>query len=254
MINIGILSEEKIITLKSNADIVINKIKENTSNEWLKDFFQDASPFQKSKLNVEISDLLLNSEVEEGDKYDLENAIRLHKCLQITDSQASDERLWISLCFGHFYNYMKRRWDCTIYNLNTHYFFPHGSKRSLYYNGVSKLYWFAKMTYDDRLSDPYELTKFCASNMTIISHMIYRGYANNKTIRLGIIKGFKKYIDNGGIFEGKMVDETLKYVSFVGGAYILDLFTEEEVSLKVYNKLLSYSRVKKEDKNFVLDN
>ena len=33
MTNLGILSEEKIITLKSNSGIVIEKIKENIDNE-----------------------------------------------------------------------------------------------------------------------------------------------------------------------------------------------------------------------------
>ena len=252
MTNIGILSEEKIITLKSNSKSVIEKIKEHENNEWLKDFFADANPFQKSKINMPSFDLILNTSLEEDDKYDLENAVLLHENLKLTDSQASDDRLWISLCFGQFYDYMKKRWDTTEYNLKTHYFFPHGSKRSLYYNGISKLFWFAKMTYDETLEDPYQLTKFCSKNMTILSHMIYRGYANSKTIRLGVIKGFKEYLDEGGVFVGKMVDNTLKYVSFVGGAYILDLFTEEELCAKIKAKLYEYAKEETENNKFIL--
>ena len=61
MTNIGILSEEKIITLKSNSNIVIEKIKQNADNEWLKDFFADANPFQKSKINIPSFNLIFNN-------------------------------------------------------------------------------------------------------------------------------------------------------------------------------------------------
>ena len=150
MTNIGILSEEKIITLKSNSNIVIEKIKQNADNEWLKDFFADANPFQKSKINVEQFNLILNANGDEINKHDLENAILLHKKLQITDSQASDERLWISLCFGEFYPYMRNRWNMEKkLNLTEHWFCPHGQKRGLYFNGMARLYWFAKISYDE---------------------------------------------------------------------------------------------------------
>ena len=104
MTNIGILSEEKIITLKSNTPVVIEKIKESANNEWLKEFFSEENPFQKSKINIKDFDLLKNEENDSINEHDLENAILLHKNLKITDSQASDERLWISLCFGKFYD------------------------------------------------------------------------------------------------------------------------------------------------------
>lgn len=60
---------------------------------------------------VEQFDLVLNADGDEINKHDLENAILLHKKVQITDSQASDERLRISLCFGEFYPYMRNRWS-----------------------------------------------------------------------------------------------------------------------------------------------
>ena len=88
---------------------------ENADNEWLKDFFADANPFQKSKINMPSFDLILNTSLEEDDKYDLENAVLLHENLKLTDSQASDDRLWISLCFGQFYDYMKKRWDTAVW-------------------------------------------------------------------------------------------------------------------------------------------
>lgn len=253
MTNLGILSEEKIITLKSNSGIVIEKIKENIDNEWLKDFFADSNPFQKSKINVEQFGLILNADGDEINKHDLENAILLHKKLQITDSQASDERLWISLCFGEFYPYMRNRWSMDKkLNLTEHWFCPHGQKRGLYFNGLARLYWCAKISYDETLDDPYELTRFCFKDINIITQMIFRGYANSKTVRLALLKALKSYVDEGGTYNRKILLNMLKYVSFLGGAYILDIFTEEELFIKIKKKLFEYEKEETENNKFTL--
>jgi len=195
--------------------------------------------------NVTDFDLIKNIEGDEINKHDLDNAILLHKYLQITDSQASDERLWISLCFGKFYDYMNNRWsvDKKI-NLTEHWFCPHGQKRGLYFNGLARLYWCAKISYDDTLSDPYELTRFCFKDINIIAQMMFRGYANSKSVRLAILKGLKHHVDNGGKYSRSILLKILKYVSFLGGAYILDSFTEQELFDKVILKLSEYEKDK----------
>ena len=106
-----LLSEDKILTIKSNKAEVVKCISESKDNSWLKDFFHEENPFTKSKLYVEDFNLIIGDNNDELSKYDLENAILLHKMLKLTDSQACDERLWISLCFGEFYDYMKYRWS-----------------------------------------------------------------------------------------------------------------------------------------------
>ena len=220
----------------------------------MKDFFADANPFQKSKINVEKFNLMLNANGDEINKHDLENAILLHKKLQITDSQASDERLWISLCFGEFYPYMRNRWSMEKkLNLTEHWFCPHGQKRGLYFNGMARLYWFAKISYDETLEDPYELTKFCfEKDIDIIRQIIYRTYSNSKVIRLAILKALKSYVDEGGFYHRNILRKTLKYVSFLGGAYILDIFTEEELFIKIKKKFVEYEKEETENNKFTL--
>ncbi len=232
------LTEDKILTIKNNQSTVLKKMSETKDNSWLNDFFGEAAPFYDSKINFNSLHIKYSASKEENENFDLENSIYLHKNLDLTKSQACDERVWISLCFGQFYDYMIHRWEINAYNLKTHWLFPHGQKRSLFYNGISKLYWFAKLTYDEKLDDPYELTKFCFKNMTIISHMFYRGYVNSKTLRLGIIKGLKDFLNDGGSLVNNMADEILKYISFFGGAYILDSFSEKEIHDKCYFKLI----------------
>lgn len=254
MTNIEILSEDKILTIKSNKAEVVKCISESKDNSWLKDFFHEESPFTKSKLYVEDFNLIIGDNNDELSKYDLENAILLHKMLKLTDSQACDERLWISLCFGEFYDYMKYRWSVEKKtNFEKHWLFPHGQKRSLYFNGLSRLYWFAKITYDERLKDPYELTKFCFTDIDMVLQMTYRGYANSRTVRLAMLKALKSFIEDGGSYNRNILYGILKYVSFLGGAYILDSFTEEELYDKIYCKLIDlYIQEHPDQKTFKL--
>ncbi len=239
---LGILSEDKILTIKNNTDIVNKNIKENNTNSWLKDFFREETPFQKSKININEFSLIKAVDDDEINKYDLDNAILLHKNLKLTGSQASDDRFWISLCFGEFYDYMRGRWsmDKKI-NLTEHWFCPHGQKRGLYFNGLARLYWCAKISYDPTLDDPYELTKFVFKDINIITQMIFRTWSNSKTVRLAFLKALKSYVDDGGIYNRALLLKILKYVSFLGGAYVLDCFTEKELFDKVFNKLKEYS-------------
>jgi len=239
MINIEILSEEKILTIKNNKSTVVDNILSHRDNSWLNDFFREENPFVKSKLHTDDFDLTYTERRDETTQLDVENAIILHKNLKLTDSQACDERLWISLCFGKFYDYMKTRWPLsTKTNLGLHWLFPHGQKRSLYFNGISRLYWFAHITYDESLQDPYELTRFCFQDIDMVLQMIYRGYANSKSVRLAFLKSIRDFKNDGGTYNRNILHGILKYVSFLGGAYILDAFTEQELHDKIYLKLI----------------
>lgn len=240
MVNIEILSEDKIITLKSNKKKVQEYMSSSTDNLWLKEFFKEENPFSKSKVYIPEILLKIEDNKEDNLKADIDNAILLHKSLRLTDSQACDERLWVSLCFGMFYNYMMSRWDINNpKSVSEHWFFAHGQKRSLYINGLSRLYWFAKITYDEKLEDPYEITKFCfRMDLNILYDLISRGYSNSKTVRLALLKSLKSFVENGGYYNRYLLREILKYVSFLGGAYILDSFTEEELYNKIYSKLI----------------
>ena len=112
---------------------------------------------------------------DEGNLFDLENAIRMHKALpSLTPVQAQDPRLWTRLTHVELWEYMRARWPVEKYlepepNLSPirdRYFVavkPHS--RSLVHNGASRLWWAAKMTCDPDRDNPYEF-RFCFSART----------------------------------------------------------------------------------------
>ena len=238
MENIRILSEDDIIRLKTNLSVVQEKMQKCPDNSWLKDFFQKEDPFIKAKYSME--DFELDTSKEDPVETDLQNAITIHKNLKnLPICVLCDERLWVGLGFDKFYNYMQYRWPSNkIINLKSHWFYDHGQKRGMYFDGISRLFWFAEYTFDETLDNPYELTEFCFKNITLITNMVYRSYVNSKNVRLSIFKAVKKFINDGGEFSNKNMYNILKYVSFLGGAYILDSFTQNELIEKIYNKLI----------------
>lgn len=158
----------------------------------------------------------------------------------LTESQASDFRLWSGYAINNdVYNYLKYRWnddDKTIYYRITAHA---GGKRGLAYHGIARLWWFAHLTYDEINANPYELTEFVFSYPHIMEKMIYRNFSNSKSIRFGIIKGIKKFIEQGGKYHTKKLDELYKHISLLSGVNLLDIIPEKEIIEITYNFLVS---------------
>lgn len=148
----------------------------------------------------------------------------------LTESQASDFRLWSGYAINDdVYDYLKYRWkddEKTIrYRIVSHA----KGKRGLAYNGIARLWWFAHLTYDEKAEDPYELTEFTFNYPHIMEKMIYRNFSNSNSIRIGIIKGIKKFIDNGGKYKTEKLDLLYKQISLISGVNLLDLIPTQEI-------------------------
>ena len=106
---IYIMKREAIDSLKDNMPQLYGKYYTEPTNKWLEEFcgfdpfieFQDVPDFQLADLD---SDMTLG-------EIDLMNCkIRYEQFRFLSESQASDERLWAGLTHGTFYNYMRKRW------------------------------------------------------------------------------------------------------------------------------------------------
>ena len=61
--------------------------------------------------NLKIDTLKYNSDEKQNNKYDEENCITIFEGLNsLSRAQATDERLWVTLCFGQYSKYTKSRW------------------------------------------------------------------------------------------------------------------------------------------------
>ncbi len=242
---INILSEDVILTLTSpeNQKLVLKEIKEKPDNSWLKDWFGD-QVFIPSKIEID-DDLSFEIDKLNPESTDFINAKRLYEGIKgITESAAFDQRLWLGLTFDRFYDYMKNRFNVEREaNLINRWFMPEkNKKRSLYRQGISMLWWYVYLTYDKEREDPYELTKFIFDHKDLFINLNYRGYSNSKDIRLSILQALKDFESDGGDVNKKsMFSGLYKYLSFLGGAYLLDIFSKEEIYERCYAQLVRLS-------------
>lgn len=197
--------------------------------------YKELTKFVNPKIKFDMSNQIDTKQT------DFENSKIVYEAfINLTEAQASDFRLWSGFAINEdVYSYLKYRWNddekTILYRITAHT----GGKRGLVYQGISRLWWFAHLTYDKSINNPYELTEFTFNYPHIMEKMIYRNFSNSKNIRLGIIKGIKKYIDSGGKYGTKKLDELYKHISLISGVNLLDLIPELEMIEICYQFLIS---------------
>ena len=209
------------------------------SSDWLVDEFDNAL-FSDTKYG-EIPDFSLDMSAEKPLLTDVVNARRVYENLKfLSDSQASDERLWAGLCLGPFWKYVQYRWDickkATASNIQQHYLFGFGARRSLTRNAMSRLWWIGRLTYDDSRTDPYELTKFVCENSDYIMHILERNTSNNPMIIRAFLSAVLDARSEGLNINTDTVGELAKYLNLLGGTYILDCLPQERIYQKILDK------------------
>lgn len=232
------VSYDNIDEIKSNLPVWSPRFREGSS-DWLAEELERPL-FTDSKF-AEIEDFSLDMSAEKVFQTDAENAKRIYEKLRfLSESQASDERLWAGLCLGPFWHYAQYRWNvavkCSARHIKQHFFFGFSARRSLTRNAVARLWWIGKLTYDEGRSDPWELTKFVCENADYIMHILERNTSNNPLIIRGFLSAVLDARRKGMQMDTNIVGELAKYLNLLGGIYILDCLPEQKIYDKIYEK------------------
>lgn len=235
----------------------------DNNNEWIYDYFDTEIPFKEYKQDFPEFKLSFNSADEIG-KTDVDNTIELYTAMKIlTDTQATDERLWAGMCHCDFWNFLQERWQVNNYhdlknsNIMVRYFFAHNKKRSLITNSLAKLWWVGRLTYDSTREDPFELTKYLVNDYATKVLVIFsNNYISNHEITIGLFSALKYLEDNGYMIKGKtsreVYYEATKYLNVLGGTYILDYFTSDELRDKIVKYMKTIKGACYSDKKLIL--
>ena len=243
------LTENALEALRTNLRGNLRHYADAT-NDWIYDYFGSDNPFVEYKQEFPDFQLTFNTNDDFG-KIDVNNTITLYSAMRsLTDTQATDERLWSGMCHSDFWGFLKERWQIDSYHdlketsVKTRYFFAHNKKRSLVTNSLAKLWWIGRLTYDEKRTDPFELTKYLATDYSTKSLVIFsNNYISNSTVAIGLFSALKHLEDDGYRIKGKIgreiYYEATKYLNVLGGTYILDYFTSEEIEEKVIKYMKS---------------
>ena len=223
-------------SLKANAKNHL-RFYSNDSSEWVEETLHH-SPFGETKYDMPEFSLYMPAEKRFSPSTDKLNVREVYsKLMWLSDSQASDERLWAGLCFGPFWDYVHYRWKIeTADNIKQHYFFAYNPRRSLTRNAVSRLWWIGRLTYDTLRNDPFELTDFVCENSRFIVDVLERNVSNSKPIMREFLGACIEAKNRGLIMDTDTVRELEKYLDLLGGIYILDYMPEGFVYEKILLK------------------
>lgn len=205
----------------------------------MSDFFGRDNLIKETQF--EINDFKLDMSQPDGKESltDVENIQRVYNHMKfLSDSQASDERIWAAYTFSEFLDYMRYRWKASsISDLENRYLFGYSVQRSLFRNGVSRLWWIGRFTYDETRLDPYELTRFLCKDQDYIENICGRNIFNNPNVGFATISALYDAEKAGVVVNRELVREVSRYVNLLAGTYLLDTLSEEEIYQKIQNKL-----------------
>ena len=170
---------------------------------------------------------------------DLENIQRVNNHMKfLSDSQASDERIWAAYTFSVFSEYMLYRWPIDqLDDIKNRYLFGYSIQRSLFRNGIARLWWIGRFTYDESRPDPYELTKFLCKDQDYIETFCGRNIFNNPDIGFAVVSALVDAEKSGIKINREVVRNIGKYVNLLAGTYLLDALDREEIYKKIRVKL-----------------
>jgi hypothetical protein len=237
---IQFIDEDALINLKENIPQLLSNFRLD-SNKWI-DKFLGRNPFVDTNFQ-NIPDFQLSQSEEKPFMTESKNVRLIYGNLNfLTNSQASDERLWAGLALGEFWDYVQYRWKikkkCTADNILQHYFFNYSVRRSLTRNAIARLWWIGRLTYNPKSATPYKLTDYVCEHPDIIMHTLERNTSNNPII----IRAFLNAIMDAETGEQlnintDIVGELAKYLNLLGGTYILDCLPENLIYEKILNKI-----------------
>lgn len=232
------ITEDDLYAIKSNLKGILKNVIQDQSCS-VSDLFEKENLIKET--GMEIKDFRLDMSQPRGNESltDAENVQRVYNHMKfLSDSQASDERVWTAYTFSEFLDYMIYRWPArNTVDLQNRYLFGYSIQRSLFRNGVSRLWWLGRFTFDETRTDPYELTKFLCKDQDYIESICGRNIFNNPDIGLAVIAALSDAEKNNITVNRDVVRELAKYVNLLAGTYLLDALNREEMYDKVRRKL-----------------
>ncbi len=232
------ITEDALSTLRSNARIVYKEVIKN-GTKTIEELFPEQSFIKETPFEIE--DIVLDMSQPAGKETltDIENVQRIYNHMKgLSDSQASDERIWVAYTLSEQVEYMKYRWKAdNEKDMLNRYFFNYSNNRSLFRNGIARLWWIGRVTYDEKRSDPYELTKYICKDQDFIESICGRTIFNNPVVQKATIRAIYDMEQSGVKIGREEIRNISKYVNLLAGTYLLDMLSEEEIYNKVYAKL-----------------
>jgi hypothetical protein len=170
----------------------------------------------------DLTELYLPEGQSQETNKDLENCKLIAEVFKnLTPAQATDERLWVTLCFDHFNEYARHRWPLekakTPENHVADHWFAKTSRNRMRDNAISRLWWMAHIA--NRVPDVSvdEVLKTLFFNSDYRSNLLERNSsANAINVVVGVLQISQKAFDDGVDFNREKFRTFMKSVDQIG--------------------------------------
>jgi len=249
-------------------DELLNNIENNSTkyfqeDDWLDTFFGNKLYFKQSKavdvLNFKPQYSTTDKTDEQKSQEDLVNTRLMFDAFKkLTPYQASNKYMWTYLCHAipEYRKYIISRWTDLRENTLKTRFFVTSTKDSLFDNSLSRLWWYAHLTYDKENRNPYSLTEVLLTNQTICTDFIDTYNCRNANRSKGVLSAIKEFIEILGTSKGvsNYFRDCNKYLNRYAAVTNLDFLEPHEIKNIALEYLinLSKSKSKTREKELVL--
>jgi hypothetical protein len=166
---------------------------------------------------------------------DVVNSIVVYEAFKnLSPAQATDARLWITLCFMHFNDYVRKRWHKDdekemVTSIKNHWTFG-GDRPQFRDNALSRLWWTGFIATRIPGWSAEDVTEILYDNSDYFSQVILRpSSSTNAAVLHGILSITKEAYIAGGKYERAKFINFMKKVNFLAGRTNLAVLAQGEI-------------------------
>lgn len=233
---------------------------ESLCDYFNRDFDCPTDAVMESPIKVDPEKLKLKYRGEgESASNDLENAIALYEAFpELTETQASDPRLWAYLTHVTLRDYVFARWplggSCEQIKgddkqqsmvsdfILSHWFASSGTDRLLRRNAAARLWWPVHLTYapwlrepeffaDLETADPYRFTKILLSMESIYAEVLERGLGRDNRILITVLE----FLEANKTVKRDQIRTFMKELNLFLSVKNLSLLSRKEMKEAIFN-------------------
>ena len=218
----------KLLSLES-LDKISSFLNENPDSTELIDDFESAKgnlelEYVNADYNLEIEELELLAPDESLDEKnsDALNCQILYKAFSnLSPAQATDDRLWVTLCFDHFSEYVAKRWKMPsksrAKNIRSHWTFQ-GAKPLTRDNALSRLWWMGYIANQIEGWSMEEVFEILFNNSDYRQSLVDRsGSTSNVLVVSAILAITKEAFSDNVPFKRAAFRKFMEDVNFISG-------------------------------------
>lgn len=249
-----IMKREALETLKANLPTLYGKYYTESTNKWINEICGE-DPFIEYKDITDFKLADLDSDLSPGE-VDFNNCKIIYENLQfLSESQASDERLWAGLTHTVFYDYMRKRWGYGYGKkpksakvesgaIKTRFFYQGAGRSGFYRNTLAKCWWVGRNTYDPSdKGDHFKSLDIIGSNdlnSKITEFFFSYSFSSNPDVLLAIIEALKQFKEEGKqLLVREHIRPALRYLNAVGGSVVIDCLPKDEITEIFYDAIVA---------------